>query len=265
MLIKKIEDKYSVMTKSHKRIAKYIIDNYSDVLFCTLAELSEKIGTSTTTIIRFSQFIGYNGFSEMQRNVQTQVMQNGDSAHEPSKELKQYQEEAFQKIEAMFSQLDEAYIDTICRQLLEAKRVLIIGYKDSFGTAAELLHRLDTIRENVYFSRLIHDWNDLLNLMKEDTLVLIVSFSPHYAYTLDCAETAASRDCKVLTISDNPINPFTELSDYTVTIPLATNKSARFPEVYMASVFIDYLFYRMTVVCGKELIEKQADKASYLQ
>jgi len=44
---------------------------HSDIFaFCTLEDVAMKIGVSTTTIIRFARTLGYNGYSDMQKDIQ---------------------------------------------------------------------------------------------------------------------------------------------------------------------------------------------------
>ena len=64
---------YDSFTHSQKAIANYLIENQDNVAFDTLEDLSEKIGVSTTTVIRFSRVLGYHGYSDMQKDIQNNV------------------------------------------------------------------------------------------------------------------------------------------------------------------------------------------------
>ena len=44
-----------------------------DIAFSTLEELAEKIGVSTTTVIRFARALDYSGFSEMQDSIKKEI------------------------------------------------------------------------------------------------------------------------------------------------------------------------------------------------
>ena len=51
----KLTDNFDAFTYSQKTVANYLIDNQDNVAFDTLEDLAEKIGVSTTTVIRFSR------------------------------------------------------------------------------------------------------------------------------------------------------------------------------------------------------------------
>ena len=55
----KLTDNFDAFTYSQKTVANYLIDNQDNVAFDTLEDLAEKIGVSTTTVIRFSRVLGY--------------------------------------------------------------------------------------------------------------------------------------------------------------------------------------------------------------
>lgn len=264
MLIKLIEDKYPQMSPSYQKIARYIKDNYSDVLFCSLAELSERIGTSTATIVRFSYFIGYSGFSEMQRHVQSTVRTPEDELPPLQPTSKDALERCVEGVSAMYHNLDTEQLSRICRQIMEAKNVLLIGYMGAFGTAAELLHRLSQIRENVYFTRLINDWNDILRMMAPGTLVIVVSFRPHYAYTLDCAKVAARNGCYVVTLSDDKLNPFATLSNDFVSFNLSYHSGAGMPNLAPVEAYINELFVYLDEHYRDSFRLPEADPSVYL-
>ena len=59
----------SNLTKTQRMIAKYILDNYSDVCFMTSTEIAEKLGVSESSVVRFSRSLGFTGFVEFQKSL----------------------------------------------------------------------------------------------------------------------------------------------------------------------------------------------------
>ncbi len=248
MLINKIEALYPTLSKSQQHIARFIQANYGQTLFCSLAELAGKIGTSTASIVRFSHALGYSGFSDMQKNFQSHVMSSPAVKIDiPSLRDDDQAHLSLESVANMFSALDSDLLFRIANSVIDAKNILIIGYLDSFGIAAELLHQLDRIRENVYLSRLMGDWNEILGIMTPGTLVIAVSISPHYTYTFDCARTAKSRGCAVLTISDMPLSPFTAISDLMLNIDLNRRPGTNLADITPITAYIYRLMNYMHV------------------
>ena len=69
----KLTENYDSFTHSQKSIANYLLDNQDNIAFDTLEDLAEKIGVSTTTVIRFSRVLGYHGYSDMQKDIQDNI------------------------------------------------------------------------------------------------------------------------------------------------------------------------------------------------
>ena len=61
------------LSKSHKKIAEYILENYSKAVYMTASTLGEKVGVSESTVVRFAVAMGYEGYPEMQKALQELV------------------------------------------------------------------------------------------------------------------------------------------------------------------------------------------------
>ena len=49
------------LSKSHRRIAEYIVQHYDKAVFMTAAALGEAVGVSESTVVRFAMALGYEG------------------------------------------------------------------------------------------------------------------------------------------------------------------------------------------------------------
>lgn len=225
-LLQRIEGEYTKMTPANQKIAKYLYEHYNDVVFCTLSELAARAGVSTATLVRFAAAMGFSGYTQMQKHIRItqEVKQNNqtDVLWRPD--------------------FDRAVTRDVCGRLKAAADILVIGYTDAFGTAAEFLHRLFVLRQNVHFIRLISDWNEILLLMRPGTTAFVVSYSPHYDYTLEYVKTAKDRGCEIITLTDGPLNPLAAISDLDINIKLCRNKASNMCELSQAAAYVDHLF-----------------------
>ena len=57
-------------SKSQRQIAKYITDNYDKAAFMTAGRLGGVVGVSESTVVRFAAELGYNGYPDMQKELQ---------------------------------------------------------------------------------------------------------------------------------------------------------------------------------------------------
>ena len=72
-LLGRIRQQYITLSKSHKKIADYILSNYDKVAFMTASSLGKKVNISESTVVRFAGSIGYDGYPELQRELQESI------------------------------------------------------------------------------------------------------------------------------------------------------------------------------------------------
>lgn len=190
---KRIAAQAPEFTNSQKSVADYIADHLNKVAFYTLHELAKKIGVSTTTIIRFSRALGYEGFSEMQKAIQEDIYASAApkaklserlpvTVQPPDNELlsDSFQndiENIRQTLAAQKSEDLEAAVDTVNN----ADSVYILGMRSSFSPAYYLASRLGEIRKNVHLIQsvgMIYP-EEIVNAGKND--VCIAYLFPRYS------------------------------------------------------------------------------------
>jgi DNA-binding MurR/RpiR family transcriptional regulator len=66
-LSKYIEARFDECSRSQKDVAQYIIDHLDEAAFQTAEELARRANTSSSTVVRFSQALGFEGFPELQQ------------------------------------------------------------------------------------------------------------------------------------------------------------------------------------------------------
>ena len=207
-LMDKIETFYSSLSKSHQKIARYIRHNCEEAVFQSVTELAQKSDTSPPTVVRFARELGFEGYPDMQQALQGDIVVTRNKANRHD------------SVTGAASNVSGERLDRACREIMGAKDILIIGYMDAFGTAAELFHRLTCLRDGVQFTRLINDWNDIHKMMRPGTLLLAISYTPHYEYTSVCVSAGCRRGCRVMLFTDSPLNPMTEQADEVLSFEL---------------------------------------------
>ena len=83
MYREKIREYYDHLSRSYRRVADYIMSKYYEVSFMTAAQLAYAVGVDTTTVVRFSQRLGYNGYPELLHDIREQVKSEIYAAYEP--------------------------------------------------------------------------------------------------------------------------------------------------------------------------------------
>src|SRR5881397_1449681 len=61
-----IQARFDEFSRSQKDVAQYIVDHLDEVAFQTAEELARRANTSSSTVVRFSQALGFEGYPELQ-------------------------------------------------------------------------------------------------------------------------------------------------------------------------------------------------------
>jgi DNA-binding MurR/RpiR family transcriptional regulator len=62
-----ITARFDEFSRSQKDVAQYIVDHLDEAAFQTAEELARRASTSSSTVVRFSQALGFEGFPELQQ------------------------------------------------------------------------------------------------------------------------------------------------------------------------------------------------------
>src|SRR3954449_3965110 len=79
-----IEARFDEFSRSQKDVAQYIVDHLDEAAFQTAEALARRANTSSSTVVRFSQALGFEGFPELQQaareEYRRQVGSNGNES-----------------------------------------------------------------------------------------------------------------------------------------------------------------------------------------
>ncbi|MBR6627000.1 MAG: MurR/RpiR family transcriptional regulator [Lachnospiraceae bacterium] len=214
----RIKEGYPKMSKSHKAIAGYILDNYDQAVFMTAAKLGEAVGISESTVVRFASAMGYAGYPQFQKKLEECVRNKLNGVQRiGAKYGKSSQSEIInsvlnadiEKIEDTIQNLDVASFETAVNTLLEADTVYIMGLRSNEPLAAFLHFYLNMIREKVVLintTSISETFEQMIRIGEKDCFVGI-SFPRYSMRTLKAMEFANDRNAKVIAVTDSIHSP----------------------------------------------------------
>src|SRR4051812_38212966 len=89
-----IQARFDEFSRSQKDVAQYIVDHLDEAAFQTAEELARRAYTSSSTVVRFSQALGFEGFPELQgaareeyRRAHARVGGSGSAGNAPAAPL----------------------------------------------------------------------------------------------------------------------------------------------------------------------------------
>ncbi|MFJ5769087.1 MurR/RpiR family transcriptional regulator [Psychrobacillus sp. NPDC093180] len=229
-----IREHFIKMSKSQKKVANYVLDHPNDIALYSAAEFGSKIGISESTVIRFSNSLGFSGYTELQKLVREQFFKESSlTSYQQSKMdipkdmsfHKQVMEQDRESILATMNQIDELAYQTAVQRISKAKSVYVLGLRSSYSAANWLSFSLGLVKENVHFIR--PDTEDVIRTimkMDEHSVVIIISFHRYLKETIEIAGLIRNQKSYIIGISDSILAPIHAYSD--VLFPIyAANKS----------------------------------------
>ena len=78
-----IRQRFDEFSRSQKDVGQYIVDHLDEAAFHTAEELARRANTSSSTVVRFAQALGFEGFPELQaaaRDEYRRVRDQGEGA-----------------------------------------------------------------------------------------------------------------------------------------------------------------------------------------
>ena len=217
-IVTRMNQNFAQMSKSHKKIASYIMDHYDTAVFMTAATLGKEIGISESTVVRFAAGLGYDGYPKFQKALEEWVKSKWNSLQQmgakygnssQSEILTSVIRADMEKMEDTIHNLDPAAFETAVSSILEAKHVYVIGLRSCEPLASFLSFYLSMIRGDVMPLKTPSTtelFEQMIRVSDED-VVIGISFPRYSMRTLKAMEFANDRNAKVITITDSVHSP----------------------------------------------------------
>jgi DNA-binding MurR/RpiR family transcriptional regulator len=216
--ITRINQNYKTMSKSHKKLASYVLDQYDNAAFMTAAKLAKTVGVSEATVVRFAYALGYEGYPEFQEALAEWVKSKLNSVQKiGAKYGNSTQQEIIssvlgadiEKIDDTVENLDSQAFEMAVDSILVAKRVYIIGIRSCKPLAEFLQFYLNMVRDDVILidSTSTSEIFEQMLRINENDVVIGISFPRYSMRTLKALEMANDKNAKVITITDSIHSP----------------------------------------------------------
>jgi DNA-binding MurR/RpiR family transcriptional regulator len=245
-----ITERFDEFSRSQKDVARYIFDHLDEAAFLTAEELARRASTSSSTVVRFSQALGFDGYPELQQAAIEEYragigQANGQAAPSTSEPLFSFDHSEFEaSLGADYANLEETArsltreeIEASVAALATAQRVVIVGVDQMAFFASYLRHTLSLldIRAEIVAST-GGESLQRLGRIDEDTLVIALSAGRAHPLLLRAMKLAMHRRAKTMAISDASLSEVGEHADVTLYYSSNSPSFARSNTALMALV-----------------------------
>lgn len=240
-LIKTIQQKFQSLSKGQKLIAEFIMNNYDKAAFMTASKLGETVGVSESTVVRFANTLGFEGYPELQKALQ-QLIKNklttvqrisiADDYVNHGGVLKQVMQSDINNIKMTLDEIDTETLNLAVDKICNSKRVYILGLRSSTALAGYLGFYLNLILDDAkVVSFGLSDVLEQLLKVGPNDVVIGIGYPRYSKKTIEALQYVKSRNCEIIGITDSLISPIANLSNYSL---IAKSNMASFVDSLVA-------------------------------
>ena len=227
-IAEKIKDYHPTFSKSQKKISAAILNDYDKVAYMTASKFGRFVGVSESTVVRFANELGYDGYSDFQKAIQELVRTKltPNQRIEITKMrigrgdiLENVAESDIAKIRTSFDKIDRDAFFSACDAILGAKRIFVMGARSTEPLAMVLKYNLSFVFDNVTLiaPRSTDEVFEQMFSINSEDLLIAFSFPRYSLKMINAVKFAKQNKAKVIVLTDSKNSPLAEHSDYLLT------------------------------------------------
>ena len=223
-----IRKHFDSFSKGFRKVAEYILENREGIPFISALNLGKEVGVSESTVLRFTKFIGYDGYPDLQRDLAEWIKRK----IKPSQKLKEASQKGGKKdiytlilnndinhLVSLKETLSQAQLEEVIKMITQARKKYVLGFRTSYSMAYLCSFFLGRILKDVVLLRLEdHNFYNILAEANKKDIALAFSFPRYSKYTLRLVQFLKEKQCRVIGVTDRITSPLGRLSDSVIEV-----------------------------------------------
>lgn len=212
------------LSKGHKKLIKYISENYDKAAFMTASKLGENVGVSESTVVRFATEMGFKGYPELQKELQQMIkskltavqrMEVSSNLIGEDDAIKKVLNGDIELIRDTLESVSDVEFKSAVETINRAKKIYILGVRSSAALASFLYFYLNPVFENVVLvdTSSGSEMFEQMFRISEDDVCVAISFPRYSKQTINALRFINDRGTKIIAITDSAVSPIAEYAD----------------------------------------------------
>ncbi len=225
----RIAERAQNMPRRLSQVAGYALEHPDEIAFGTVASIAVEANVQPSALVRFSQSLGYQGFSDLQDVFRSRLRERILNYDERMEHLRAqnmasskasvlfdgFSDAAAKSISDLREKLDGEKLDKIVGLLAKAETIYLVGLRRSFPISSYMSYAFGKLGvHNILISATGGMAAEDLGFATKRDCVLAISFTPYASETLKLAQTAAARHVPLVSITDSAFSPLAPLSKF---------------------------------------------------
>jgi DNA-binding MurR/RpiR family transcriptional regulator len=240
----------SELTPAERRIAEEVLAEPTLLAFGTVSELADRVGTSRPTVVRFANKLGFDGYTQLQRHVRS------DLSHRlarPSERIRDEEGKAppakvaiNTAVASVFEAIEGERLSLLAEPVVEADKVWILSGETSRAGALALYSGLSMVRPHVTLLEDRTFGTDICDAGPGDAAI-VVDFFRYRRQVTEAARVLAKSGTAIVAITDSPLSPLVELTDNwcEIEVPAIGPFDSSVPAVAIAELLVSRVAWEL--------------------
>lgn len=232
-----IRTQYDSMSKSQQRVAEFLLTHGLDVVHLSAARIAELVNVNRSTVVRTAQSLGYEGFPDLQADLQDQLLGRLTSQQRLQTGARQLMVEIEQQnngtaqvlhtmlrseistLSAVVHNISDSEFIQAADMIDAAEKVYILGLRNSLPLALNFGMLLRYVKTSSVLEPNTRTIPDQLEALQPEDLLFTITYSRYARETLTAMEYAQSIGSKVITMTDSTLSPGAKRADLALIVP----------------------------------------------
>lgn len=252
----KLKSCYPSFTKSEKKIAQYILDNYKDIMYLSVTELAELAKVSETTVFRFCRNMGFKGYPEFKLVIAQDIVNFEEKSNENNNAnhfAEIIKNNIIDNINQCYTSLNIDNLNKAIKYIYEAERVFFFGMGSSGISAKTAQERFVRIGITTFIALDSHRQHMVASILSKNDVIIAFSLSGNTSDIINAIEIAKKNGVKIIVVTSYIRSPITKYAD----IVLQTTGKEHLMEGGTLASSISQLYIVDLLVTGVSLIDKE--------
>jgi len=218
--LNRAEEKLDSLSKKERQTAEFMIHNQEKLIYASITELADAVGTSEATVTRVCTKLGYSSFQALKVSVATELVTPQEKIHEelqpdasPDAIIDKIFASAVQTLTMTRRSLDSLAVSQSIHAIHKSRRLVIIGNGNSGAIAMDAQHKFLRIGMNVQAYTDDHMQMIAVVSMTSEDVLLAISHSGSSRDVAEAIQVAREKKATVITITSSGNSPVSKLSD----------------------------------------------------
>jgi DNA-binding MurR/RpiR family transcriptional regulator len=231
------------------QVASYALENPDEIAFGTAAGVAARAEVQPSTLVRFSQALGYQGFSDLQDVFRSrlrdrvpsyderlaQLREHGLGASKAGLLLEGFAEAATRSLADCRAKADHTALEQAVEILAAAETIYLAGLRRSFPITAYMAYAMGKLGiRNILVDGIAGLGAEQTSFISARDALLAVSFTPYASETVTLTAAAKARGARIVSITDSVFSPIAPVADIWLEIAEANFEGFRSMAATMA-------------------------------